>query len=71
VLPLLHANKAFRALYDYYVSRRENPLTGKEALVVLSRKLLQICHGLCKHGRKFDEEHMMLDIPFLVDKKAA
>ncbi|WP_240378217.1 IS110 family transposase [Bacillus piscicola] len=71
VVPLMHANKAFKALYDYYISRRENPLTGKEALVVLSRKLLQICHGLCKHGRRFDVEHMMRDMPFLVENKAA
>lgn len=71
VLPLLHANPAFRSLYEYYSSNREKPVSKKEALVILCRKLLQIFHGLSHHGTTFDLEHMMRDMPFLVYQQAA
>ncbi|MBN8211171.1 IS110 family transposase [Bacillus sp. NTK071] len=71
VFPLLHANPAFRTLYDYYSVEREKPVTKKEALVILCRKLLQICHGLSVYEIKFDAERMMRDMPFLPTSKAA
>jgi transposase len=71
IFPLLHANPPFRALYEYYSSRREKPVTKKEALVILCRKLLQICHGLSHQETTFDAERMMRDMPFLAFPKAA
>ncbi|MCC5804677.1 IS110 family RNA-guided transposase [Rossellomorea vietnamensis] len=71
VFPLLHSNPAFRALYDYYSNDREKPVTKKEALVILCRKLLQICHGLSHYETIFDLERMMGDMPFLSHSKAA
>ncbi|SFE85746.1 Transposase IS116/IS110/IS902 family protein [Bacillus sp. OV194] len=70
-LPLLHANPPFRKLFNYYTTRKENPLTGKEALVVLCSKLLQICHGLCRLETTFDADRMMQDLPCLQPLKAA
>lgn len=70
-LPLLHANPPFRALFDYYISRKENPLSGKEALVVLCSKLLQICHGLSRLQTTFDPDRMMQDLSCLDHLKAA
>jgi transposase len=71
VLPLLHANPAFKTLYEYYSENREKPVTKKEALVILCRKLLQIFHGLSLYETKFDAERMMSDMPFLTPLKAA
>ncbi|WP_377890277.1 IS110 family transposase [Alkalihalobacillus sp. R86527] len=71
VFPLLHANPAFRTLYDYYSVDREKPVTKKEALVILCRKLLQICHGLSVYEVEFDAERMMRDMPFLPTSKVA
>lgn len=62
MLPLIHANPPFKALFDYYRSRNQNPLTGKEALVVLCSKLLKICHGLSHHKTTFDPNRMMQDL---------
>lgn len=71
VFPLLHANPAFRALYDYYSENREKPVSKKEALVILCRKLLQIWHGLSRYETKFDSNRMMQDMPFLISSKVA
>jgi transposase len=71
ILPLLHANPPFRALFDYYTSRNKNPLTGKEALVVLCSKLLQICHGLSRLKTTFDPKRMMQDLSCLEPLKVA
>ncbi|WP_410796828.1 transposase [Niallia circulans] len=44
VLPLIRNNETFYDLYHYYISRKENPLKKKEALVVLCNKMLKIFH---------------------------
>lgn len=71
VFPLIHANSAFKELFDYYKSRKKNPLTGKESLVVLCRKLLQILHGISLHETEFDPKKMRMDMPFIPLKPAA
>jgi transposase len=71
VFPLLHANPAFRSLYEFYSSNRENPVSKKEALVILCRKLLQIFHGLSHQESTFDLDRMMRDMPFLTYQQAA
>ncbi|WP_216663422.1 transposase, partial [Bacillus haikouensis] len=71
VIPLLHANPAFRSLYEFYSSNRENPVSKKEALVILCRKLLQIFHGLSHQESTFDLDRMMRDMPFLTYQQAA
>ncbi|MBM7098054.1 IS110 family transposase [Bacillus sp. H-16] len=62
MLPLIHNNTAFCELYEYYISRKENPLKKKEALVALCRKLLQVFHGLSKNSTMFDGERMKQDL---------
>lgn len=71
VLPLIHHNPVFHALFMHYKNRTANPLTGKEALVVLGSKLLKIFHGLCHRETHFQAERMQSDIPFLAAKPAA
>lgn len=62
ILPLLHCNSAFRSLYEYYITRPENPLRKKEAMVVLCGKLLKIAHGLCRKKKYFQTDLMMQDL---------
>lgn len=65
MLPILQNNPAFHQLYTYYHTRKDNPLTKKEAMVVLCRKLLQVAHGLSKHRVSFTPERMLRDLSHL------
>ena len=65
VLPLIQNNTAFRELYEYYISRKENPLKKKEALVVLCSKMLKVFYGLCRTKTFFDGERMKQDLKML------
>lgn len=65
VLPLIRNNKAFFDLYQYYITRTDNPLKKKEALVVLCSKMLKIFHGLCRNNINFNEEKMRTDLYIL------
>lgn len=71
ILPLIRNNQGFHQLFLYYKTRRENPLKGKEAMVILCRKLLQICHGLSGKKRYFESHQMIEDMSFLPLKKTA
>jgi len=62
VLPLIRNNQVFAELYQYYISRLNNPLKKKEAMVVLCSKLLKIFHGLSRHQVKFDADRMRNDL---------
>lgn len=62
ILPLIRYNTAFKALYEYYITRPINPLRKKEAMVVLCGKLLKITHALCQKQKYFDEQTMMKDL---------
>ncbi len=69
ILPLLRNNSAFYELYQYYITRSQNPLKKKEAMVVLCGKLLKIFFGLSTHQIHFDEDRMKQDLHCL--KQAA
>ncbi|WP_096435262.1 IS110 family transposase [Alteribacter populi] len=71
ILPLIQNNASFRQLYMHYHSREQNPLTKKEAMVVLCRKLLQVFHGLSKKQAMFDPERMLIDSSNYPQNKAA
>ncbi|WP_281975600.1 IS110 family transposase [Halobacillus litoralis] len=62
ILPLIQNNSAFQELYQYYITRSNNPLKKKEAMVVLCGKLLKIFFGLSNHQVHFDEDRMKQDL---------
>ncbi len=68
VLPLIRNNKVFHDLYQYYITRTNNPLKKKEALVILCSKLLKVFHGLSHHKVLFDGERMRQDLSVLQPK---
>jgi transposase len=55
-LALVAQNPEFKALYQYLKTRRENPLKSKQALVVISCKLLRVMFALIKENRLYDPE---------------
>lgn len=71
VFPLIRNNDAFNQLFEYYKSRNENPLKGKESILVLCSKVLRIFHSLTHQERVFDQDRMIHDIPFLKQQLAA
>ena len=62
IVPLIRHNEAFKRLHEYYTTRQQNPLRGKQSMVVLCGKLLKVLHGICKKKVHFDERHMMTDL---------
>lgn len=62
IVPLIRHNAAFKRLHEYYTTRQQNPLRGKQSMVVLCGKLLKVLHGICKKKTHFDQRHMMNDL---------
>lgn len=60
-LVLVGKNPHFKALYQYLKSRRENPLKGKQALVVIACKLLRVMFTLAKEKRVYDPNKVLGD----------
>lgn len=52
-------NAQFRALYWYFISRSENPLKPKQALIALACKLLRVLWTLMKEKRLWDPDRAL------------
>lgn len=64
-IPLAKHNAAFSQLHDYYRTRANNPLTGKQSFIALARKLIKIFYVIGTRKCAFDPQRMMQDIPSL------
>jgi transposase len=62
MMPLLSKNEEFRALHEYYTSRKENPLKKMQSLVALSNKLIRIFYVILTKNVAYDPQKMMSDI---------
>ena len=62
VLPLIGRNQEFGAIYDYYHTRIQNPLKGRQAMIAISCKLIRIFFALLKKGVDYDAQKMLKDI---------
>ncbi|MEY9977866.1 transposase [Lysinibacillus sp. RC79] len=67
IVPLIRHNEAFKKLHEYYTTRQQNPLRGKQSMVILRGKLLKVLHGICKKKVFFNEQHMMNDLYCLAE----
>ncbi|WP_085520704.1 IS110 family transposase [Tuberibacillus sp. Marseille-P3662] len=63
--PLSLHNEGFKQLHYYYRHRPNNPLTGKQSFIALSRKLIKIFYVLGTRKCTFSEERMLRDIPMI------
>ncbi len=55
-LVMVAKNKEMKKLYGYFKERDKNPLKGKQAIVVISEKIIKIMFGLMKHNEIYDAE---------------
>jgi transposase len=62
MIPLLSKNEEFKALHEYYTSRKENPLKKMQSLVALSNKLIRIFYTILTKNVMYDPQKMMIDI---------
>jgi transposase len=58
-LTLVAKNKEFKALYNYFLRRRENPLEKKQALIAISIKLIRVMFALAKKKEKYDSQKVL------------
>jgi len=49
-------NPEMKALYQYLISRPDNPLKKKQALVVISKKIITVIYSLLKNQAAYDPE---------------
>ena len=71
ILPLVNHNPAFKALHEYYTTRKENPLKKKQSLIALCCKLIRILFTVGKKQVAFSPEKMLSDIPHFNLQNAA
>lgn len=63
--PLARHNEGFKQLHEYYKNRLENPLTGKQSFIAISRKLIKVFYVMGTRQCSFSETRMLRDIPQL------
>ncbi|AEV70617.1 IS110 family transposase [Acetivibrio clariflavus] len=62
IMPLLSKNEEFRALHQYYTTRKERPLKKKQSMIALSNKLIRIFYAILTKDIAYDSQKMMSDI---------
>jgi len=62
IMPLLSKNEEFRALHQYYTTRKERPLKKMQSLIALSNKLIRVFYTILTKGIAYDPQKMMSDI---------
>lgn len=67
--PLSLHNEGFKQLHQYYRYRSNNPLSGKQSFIALSRKLIKIFFTIGTRQCAFSEERMLRDIPMISNKQ--
>ena len=71
MVPLLARNNEFRTIYDYYVTGVKNLLKRRQAMVVVSCKLIHVFYVVSTKGIGYDRFKMMSDIHRDSDLKVA
>ncbi|GAB2556644.1 transposase [Gracilibacillus alcaliphilus] len=56
IFPLVGHNPAFKALHEYFTTRKENPLKKKQSLIALCCKLIRILFTIGKKQVAFCPE---------------
>ena len=62
VLPLLRSNAEFSGIYEYYTTRQNNPLKGKQAVIAVGCKLIRIFYVILTKGVDYNANRMRSDI---------
>ena len=59
---VVNHNDYFHALYDYFLTRKKNPLKKMQALIAIACKLIRIFYVILTKGIDFDGKKMLNDI---------
>lgn len=62
MLPMIRNNAEFREVYEYFTTRQNNPLKGKQAIIAAGCKLIRVFYAILKHGVVYDPQKLRLDI---------
>ena len=62
VLPLIRSNQEFRDVYQYYTTRIQKPLKGKQAIIAVGCKLIRVFYALLTKGTDYDAGKLSSDI---------
>ena len=62
VRSLITKNSEFAILHNYYKTRLDNPLTGKQSMIALCGKLLKIIFGMAKTNTKYNPDIVLSGI---------
>jgi transposase len=55
-MTMVAKNKEMREFYDYLKTRTNNPLLGKQALIVIAKKIITVIYNLIKKQAQYDAE---------------
>lgn len=61
-ISLVGKNEEFRAIHEYYRTRRENPLKKMQSVVAVACKLLRVFYAILTKGVDYDPKKLMGDI---------
>ena len=48
-------------MYEYFTTRRKNPLKGKQAIIAVSYKLIRVFYAILKCGVDYDPQKLRMD----------
>ena len=49
-------------MYEYFTTRRKNPLKGKQAIIAAGCKLIRVFYAILKCGVDYDPQKLRMDI---------
>ncbi|MDQ0862217.1 IS110 family transposase [Bacillus sp. V2I10] len=64
-MPLVAKNTAFKALHEYFTTRKNNPLKKMQSLIAICNKLIRILFTIGTKQCEFSEDRMLKDIPHM------
>lgn len=62
ILSMIRSNAEFREIYQYFRTRQNNPLKGKQAVVAAGCKLIRVCYAILKNGTEYSPQKLSADI---------
>lgn len=59
MLPMVAKNKEFKALHEYYITRKQNPLKKKQSIIALCGKLIRVLYTLGTKQKEYDANDVL------------
>ena len=55
-------NQEFRAIHQYFTTRKDNPLKKMQSLMAVAGKIIRVFYGMVRTGAAYDPERLLRDI---------